>query len=387
MRKIERYIDLTEITKKKSSFLFGPRATGKSFWIRRQLPNAIHVDLLKATQRRNLLNDPSALREIAAAKPEELIVIDEVQLIPELLDEVHSLIEEEDRVFLLTGSSARKLKRQEANMLGGRAKKSEFFPLTWRELSSAGEFELNRYLHIGGLPRVYFSNDPYEELGDYVDTYLDREIKAEAVSRNVYGFEKFLYRSALTQTEILNFSSIANDAQISPPTVRQYYEVLEDTLLGFYLTPWKGKKRKAVQSAKFYLFDLGVQAFLAGIRSLPEQSDLYGRAFESFIVNEVRALCSLRRIRKELCFWRTTHQDEVDLIIGNEFAIEIKSGTRVEKKQTRSLMKLREEGFDGRLVLLSRDPVRRNVEDCELWFWSDFLGMLWESDWSKNPRE
>lgn len=374
---INRYLQLAELTSSKSVFLFGPRSTGKSFWIKEQLKDTIYIDLLKSSERRRYIENPSILKEVANAHPNGLITIDEIQLIPELLDEVHSLIEETNCRFLLTGSSARKIKRSGGNMLGGRAKKASFFPLTWMELKASDNFNLDRYLLYGGIPRIYLSSEPEEELSDYVDTYLDQEIKAEAVSRNIIGFEKFLQRMALSSGEVLNYSKVASDSQISPPTVRQYIEVLVDTLLGFYLPPWQGSKRKAIQSSKFYLFDLGVMWFLNQISSIPEKSDLYGKAFESFIIQEVFAMNSYRRLRKKLYFWRTTHQDEVDLIIDNDFAIEIKSSIKATAKHCRGLKKIQEEGFTGRLILISKDPIRRKVENVELWYWEDFLEFIW----------
>lgn len=374
---INRYIQLPELARKKSAFLFGPRSTGKSFWIKHQLGDCPCIDLLKASERRRYIADPSLIRQVSSAYPGSLIVIDEIQLIPELLDEIHSIIEETGSRFLLTGSSARKLKRSGANMLGGRARIASLFPLTWKELKDENQFDLHRYLLYGGIPRIYLSDEPEEELSDYVDTYLDHEIKAEAVSRNILGFERFFQRAALSSGEVLNYSKIASDAQLSPPTVRQYFQVLEDTLLGFYLRPWKGSKRKAIQSAKFYLFDLGVRWFLTQVKSLPEQSNLFGLAFESFIIQEIHALYSYKRVRKNIFFWRTTHQDEVDLIVDNDFAIEIKACHKATAKHYRSLKKIKDDGFKGRLVLLSQDPIRRNHDEIELWFWEDFLNRLW----------
>lgn len=374
---IPRYLQLEELTARKSAMLFGPRSTGKSFWIRRQLPDCVYIDLLKSVERRRYVDDPSFLAQVVHGNPGRLVVIDEIQLIPELLDEVHSLIEETGARFLVTGSSARKLKRSGANMLGGRARRANLHPLCWWELKRENQFDLGRYLMYGGIPRVYLSEEPIEELSDYVDTYLDQEIKAEAVSRNILGFERFFQRAALCSGEEVNYSNIASDAQLSGPTVRQYYEVLEDTLLGFFLTPWKGSKRKAVQRTKFYLFDLGVVNFLSRIESLPEQSNLFGRAFESFIVQEMMALCSYKRKRRNLHFWRTTTQDEVDLIIGDDFAIEIKSTTRVTAKHCRSLAKIKDDGFCGTRVLISRDPVKRDIDGVEAWPFEAFLEHMW----------
>ena len=380
---IKRKLQLANFIKHKSGFLFGPRSTGKSFLIKHTLSEFPYIDLLKASDRRRYIADPSLLREVAQANPKKLIIIDEIQLVPELLDEVHSLIEETDCRFLLTGSSARKLKRSHANMLGGRARRADFFPLTWKELRDANQFDLNRYLLYGGIPRIYLSDSPEEELSDYVDTYLDQEIKAEAVSRNIHGFEQFFQSAAHTSGQVLNYSKIASGAQISGPTVRQYYEILEDTLLGFYLRPWKGPKRKAIQSSKFYLFDLGIKWFLAQVKSLPEKSDLFGNAFEAFIVQEIVALCSYRRLRHRLYFWRTTYQDEVDLIIGDKFAIEIKSTRKATHQHCSGLIKIKEEGFSGRRILLSRDTINRTLDDgTEMRYWEDFLEEVWTSSLS-----
>lgn len=372
-------MNLEELVRRKSAFLFGPRSTGKSFWIRHELSEHPYINLLRAIERRRYLSDPSLLEQVARTHSGSLIIIDEIQLVPELLDEVHDIIERSDCRFLLAGSSARKLKRSGANMLGGRARQARMHPLTWRELESEGIFELDRYLQFGGLPSIYLSDEPEEELSDYVDTYLDQEIKAEAVSRNISGFESFFARAAMASGEVLNYSRVASDAQLSPPTVRSYYEVLEDTFLGFHLTPWKGPKRKAIQSSKFYIFDVGLAWFLAGVSALPPQSDLFGRAFESFIVQEIHALNSYRRLRKKLRFWRTTHGDEVDLIAGDDFAIEIKSSRRATEKHIRGLRKIRDEGYPGRLVLVSRDPIRRTDRGVEFWPYEEFLEDLWRS--------
>lgn len=375
---IPRYLQLTEIIAEKSAFLFGPRSTGKSYLIRTQFPNGHIIDLLKAKDRRRFVEDPSLLQDYAKGiDKKEPIIIDEIQIVPELLNEVHTIIETMGHRFLMTGSSARKLKRTNANMLGGRAKKCEFFPLTWKELSSVNQFDLYKFLLYGGIPRVYLSANPGEELSDYVDTYLDQEIKAEAVSRNIIGFERFLNKIALASGETLVYANIASDVQLSPPTVRQYVEVLEDTLLGFCLAPWRSPKRKAIQSARFFLFDLGLRWFLSQVRSLPEQSNLFGDAFEQFIVQEVRACNAYKRMRTQLHFWRTTHGDEVDLIVGDELAIEIKAAKKTSRRDIAGLLKIRDEGFKGRVVLVSRDEICRVQDGVEFLFWEEFLNQLW----------
>ncbi len=182
---------------------------------------------------------------------------------------------------------------------------------------------------------------------------------------------------ALCSGEEVNYSNVASDIQLSGPTVRQYFEVLEDTLLGFFLTPWRGSKRKALQRAKFYLFDLGITHFLTQIESLPEQSNLFGNAFKSFIVLELVTLCSYKRKHKNLYFWRTTTQDEVDLIISD--AIEIISTTKINKKHCRGLAKIKDDGFQGIRVIVSRDPIKRNIDGVEAWPFKAFLKHMWSN--------
>lgn len=378
---LARIIDLKKLTARKSAFLIGPRGTGKSFWIQKSLSKCIYINLLIARERSRFINDPSLLQDVATkATSDCLIVIDEIQLVPDLLNEVHQIIEERQQRFLLTGSSARKLKRADANMLGGRAIKMDMFPLTWKELSEANQFDLERYLLYGGLPRVYLDHYELDELSDYVDTYLDQEIKAEAITRNIQGFQKFLHHVALHSGETLVYTNIASDVQVSSPTVRTYVEVLEDTLIGFSLKPWSSPKRKAIQSSRFYIFDLGLRWFLSEVETIPEQSDLFGRAFEQFIVMEVRARETYLRTRRKLYFWRTTNKDEVDLIIGKEVAVEIKSKTRTSMKDARGLLKIRDEGFSGRLMVISRDEINRKKNDIEFLHWKQFLTDLWNSD-------
>ncbi len=305
------------------------------------------------------------------------IVIDEIQLVPELVEEVHHLIETTDYRFLLTGSSPRKLKIAGANLLGGRARLASFFPLTWHELEAAGSFDFEKYLKFGGMPESYLSDDPTDWLSDYVDGYLDTEIKAEAVTRNLSGFERFLQRVASMSSEVVVLQSLAGDIQLSPPTVRQYLEVLEDTLLGFYLRPWQSPNRKAIQSAKFYFFDLGVQSFLTGIDQIPRSSNLFGRAFEHFIIHEVRTQQSYKRTRNNLFFWRTQRQQEVDLIVGDSFAVEIKASNKTKDRDAKSLKLLKDEGFKGELFLVSLDELDRQKEGVQFLHWKTFFKGLW----------
>ena len=307
-----------------------------------------------------------------------MIVIDEVQKIPEILDEVHNLIEERAYRFLLTGSSARKLKRHHANMLGGRASQSALFPLTWYEIQRQQTFDLERVLRYGSLPRVYLAESPEEELFAYVDLYLKEEIQAEALVRNLPSFTRFLKLAALASSEQINYSNIASDVGLSAKTIRGYYEILADTLLGFELPVWKsGRKRKVSATSKYYLFDCGVIHTLAGTKSIDRNSDLYGRSFEHFLIQEVRAYQSYFRRRWELAYWRTFQGEEVDLIVDDSMAIEIKATQKVGLKDLRGLLKIREEADWKELILVSQDPLDQRLDGIICLNWQSFLQRLW----------
>lgn len=377
---IRRTLDLKQLIQKKSHFLFGPRGTGKSSLIQQQLGNsALIVDLLHSVNYTRLLENPSQLEFMIASVPDKkIIVIDEIQRVPELLNEVHRLIEKTHHNFLLTGSSARKLKKIGINLLAGRARQAELFPLTFHEII---DFDLQRYLQYGGLPMIYLSEEPIEDLEAYVYTYLEQEIKAEAVVQKLPAFSRFLQLSALTSGNTLNFSSIANDAWVSGVTLREYYQILQDTFLGFIVEPWLySTKRKAASTARFYYFDIGVKNKLAGITSLSPKTDLFGLAFEHFIALELRAYLSYTRKKLPLCFWRTTEGYEVDFIIGNEIAVEIKSSEKVSEKHFRGLTYLIEENKLKKYYLVSQDPIPAKYGEITALPWEQFLKQLWDGD-------
>lgn len=377
--KVSRQLNLPQLLEKKSFFLFGPRATGKTFLIREQLTSqALILDLLRSDLYLRLSRSPTELESIITAYgPCSVVVIDEVQKVPQLLDEVHRLIESKGLKFLLTGSSARKLRRGQANLLAGRAWHAALFPLTWAELNTSN-FDLDRYLRYGGLPTVYLSKDPDEELQAYTKTYLYEEIQAEGLVRRLPQFARFLQVAALSSGQMLNFAAIGSDAQVSPTTIREYYYLLEDTLLGFLLPPWtKSKRRKAIATAKFYLFDTGVTHTLAGTEALDRNSDLYGRSFEQWIAMELRAALSYQRARQELTYWRSTHQQEVDFLIGDEIAIEVKASPRVHDRDGKGLLALKEEGIVKRFYLVSQDQQEMAKDDIQRLHWRTFLSRLW----------
>ena len=382
---LERLLNLTDLLTRKSFFLFGPRATGKSTLIKRQLSEtATVIDLLDSRLYLRLLGSPHDLESIIdSGNKTDIVVIDEIQRIPELLNEVHRLIEDKKITFLLTGSSARKLRRGKANLLAGRVWESRMFPLIRNEIT---EFNLDRFLQYGGLPAVYLSNYPDEELDAYVNTYLKEEIMAEGLIRKLPPFSRFLRSIAMANGEMINFTKLANDCQVPPSTVTEYVGLLEDTLVGFLLPAWmESRKRKAVRTAKFYFFDPGVTHMLAGTQALDRNSNLYGKSFEQFIWMEIRAYLSYRRKKKELTYWRSTHGYEVDFLIGRETAIEVKASQKVSDRDIKGLRALEEENIFKNYIIVSQDPINTLNDNFQALYWEKFLDDLWADKFCASP--
>ena len=374
----KRVLDLKTLLSKKSFFLLGPRATGKSTLIKNDLgESAMVIDLLNSRFYLRLLDSPYDLEPIINSRDKEaFVVIDEIQRVPELLHEVHRLIENKKIVFLLTGSSARKLRRGKGNLLAGRAWEARLFPLIRKEIP---EFDLDRYLLYGGLPSVYTSEYPAEELDAYVNTYLKEEIMAEGLIRKLPSFSRFLHAMALSNGEMINFSKLANDCQVPPSTVTGYVGLLEDTLVGFLLPAWTGsKKRKAISTGKFYYFDPGVTNTLAGTEVLDRNSNLYGKSFEQFIGMEIRAYLSYKRKKHELSYWRSVHGYEVDFLIGTDTAVEVKATQKLNKRDFKGLKALEEEKVFKNYILVSQDPVNTKEGDMNALYWETFIKNLWE---------
>jgi uncharacterized protein len=374
----QRNIDLSEVLANKSVLLLGPRSTGKSFYITRQLHNIHYVNLLKSDTYLLLSSDPEELENIVKMHASKTIVIDEIQKLPQLLDVVHRLIEEYGIKFLLTGSSARKLKSSGVNLLAGRAWPASFHPLNYSEIKMGdGSFDLSKMIAYGSLPQVWTSKFPEEELDSYFQTYIDLEIKAEGIIRKIPSFSRFLKTAALSSGEILNYENIASDAQTPASTVREHYMVLEDTLVGFNLDPWvESKKRKAIKTSKFYFFDIGVLNLISGIAPPSDNSSEWGNRFEHFLINEFRCINAYQRRKYKLKYWRSTAGHEVDLLFGDQ-AIEFKSTKHVSAKHFKGLRALKEEKHFKKFILISRDENERQIDGIDCLHYETALQMFW----------
>jgi predicted AAA+ superfamily ATPase len=372
----KRTLDLKKLLEKKSFFLFGPRGTGKTTLLRHTLTNTTVIDLLEVNTYREYLKNPSLISE---QKLKPIVVIDEVQKLPEILDEVHRLIEAEKLTFLLTGSSARKLKRGGANLLAGRAWWAEMFPLTSNEIP---DFDIITYLNRGGLPAVYPRDEYIEELGAYTALYLKEEIQNEALTRKVAQFSEFLDIMALTNGEEISYQSIAGDCGVSPNSIKNYIQILEDTLVAFRLEAFtKTRKRKAISRSKLYFFDIGVTNSLANRGEIKPGSELFGRAFEHFILLEVRAFLSYMRKNIRMCYWRSTSRFEVDMILGNRWGIEINGAASIQDKHLKGLRALKEEGNIQNFAAVSCDRMERKTrDDITIFPWRRFLEKLWNGE-------
>ena len=374
---VERIIPLTRDLQQKSVLLLGPRQTGKSAYIRHQARPSKVYDLLKADVFQRLSARPSLIRE-SLVPGEGLIAIDEIQKLPVLMDEVHVMIEETGQRFLLTGSSARKLKRSHTSLMAGRARTRYLCPLVSVELD---EWDLQRVLEYGMLPPVALSPDPLEDLESYVGTYLREEIQAEAASRKIENFSRFLHFAALWNGEVVNFEAVARDAQVPARTVREYYALLEDTLVGTMLEPLQTTgKRKAISRGKFYFFDVGVVHALTGEFTVPPRTATYGRAFEHFVWQELSAYVKYLARRSKLQFFRDVRGAEVDFVLDGRIAIEVKASTLVHDRQLKGLHAITEQSDFPiqRRIVVCQEPEKRRVSGIELIPYREFLGELWE---------
>lgn len=371
---VARKLDIVSVLRKKSCFLFGPRQCGKTSLVRATLPDAHVFDLLSGNTFTRLARNPNYIDE--TCRDHRPVVIDEIQKLPSLLDEVHRLIEEKGIRFLLTGSSARKLRKGGVNLLGGRARVRNLHPFSAAELGDS--FDLNRALNHGLVPGIWDSDDPQEDLSGYVSLYLEQEIMQEGATRNLPAFSRFLEVAALSSGEQINYQALASDAQIARSTVQEYFKILKDTLLAREVPVWrKGRSRKTVETAKFYLFDTGVTRCLQGRRELAPGTTEYGHAFESWVLHELASYADTFRRDAEIAYWRTRTNLEVDFVVNGEVAIETKTTRNATRDDLKGLRAIGEEGSFRHRILVSGEPRLREVDGIVILPWREFINRLW----------
>ena len=372
-----------ELPRGQSAFLWGPRKTGKSTLLRRRFPLSARFDLLDTRLLLEFTRAPwrlsERIRALDRAQRKQPILIDEVQKVPAILDEVHRLIESEGLCFVLCGSSARKLRRRGANLLGGRAWRCSLHPLTWSEIPG---FDLLRALNHGLVPSHYDSSAPQRALAGYVDDYLKEEVFEEGLTRNAPAFARFFEALSFSHGELVNYSNVARDCGVSSKTVKEYFQILVDTLVGVLVEPFGRRRSRAVitKAPKFYLFDVGVAGHVTGRRIERAAGPEFGRALEHFILMEILAYRSYRERDFPVRFWRTRSGLECDFVLGRdgEVAIEVKGGANVGRRELRGLRAFAEEHRPREaIVVCNEGAVRRTGDGVWVLPWEEFLGRLW----------
>jgi predicted AAA+ superfamily ATPase len=371
---------------KQSTFLWGPRKTGKSTFLKKQFPHSLVYDFLKTDLFFELTKNPALFREQLLAEKKEVleypVILDEVQKVPQVLDEVHWLIENTDLRFILCGSSARKLKRGQANLLGGRAWRYEMFPLTSREIG-IDETLLLRVLNHGMIPVHYLHDNYQKSLQAYVRDYLKEEVFHEGLTRNIPAFSRFFDAMAYSHGQLTNYSNIARECGVSSKTVKEYYQILIDTLLGTMVEPFKKRQERNVigQAPKFYLFDVGVAGALTKRKIQEEKGELFGQAFEHFILMELSAHSSYSEVNYDINFWRTKSGLEVDFILGRgEVAIEVKGSSRIDNRDFNALGTFIEEYSPRKAFMVCNEKTKRIHKGITVIPWREFLQSLWAGE-------
>lgn len=362
-------------------FLWGPRQTGKSTLLRATYPEALWIDLLKSEEFRRYLEEPEHLRrriEATSAKP-VFVVIDEVQKVPGLLDEAHWLHENRGVRFALCGSSARKVRRGHANLMGGRALRFQLEGLVSAELGAS--FDLERMLNHGTLPRIHLSENHEAYLAAYVADYLKEEVAAEGLVRNLPAFSEFLNVAALSDAELVNFSTIARDCGVSSQTIKGYFDILADTMLGHWLPAWRKRpKRRVIGAPKFYFADVGVAGHLAKRGQVKAGSELFGKALENYLFHELRAWNQCREARATFSYWRLASGIEVDFVVNDmQVAVEVKATRKATADHLKSLRHLRQDHPEvGRRILVCLEEIAwRSDDGIDVLPVGEFLRRLW----------
>ena len=375
----ELVLDLPE---RQSAFLWGPRKTGKSTLLAARFPDSARFDLLETRTFVEFTREPWLFAErvlaLDAAQRARPIVVDEVQKVPALLDEAHRLIERHGLAFVLCGSSARKLKRGGANLLGGRAWRFELRPLAWPEVPG---LDLLRALSRGLVPQHYDAAQHRRALAGYVDDYLKEEVFAEGLTRNAAAFARFFDALGFCHGQVLNFASVARDCGVDAKTVREYFQILVDTLLGVFVEPFARRRSRAVlvRAPKFYLFDVGVAGHLSGRRLDRAAGPAFGQALEHYVLMEILAFRSYREREVPVRYWRTKSGLEVDFVLGREgdAAIEVKGTRRVRPDDLKGIRAFCEEHRPRRAVVVSNDPAPRRAGGVDVLPWRTFFERLW----------
>lgn len=361
-------------------FLFGGRQTGKSTLLKERFPKAVYIDLLKSDVRNRFKQHPEEFREsLLRYPPETLVIVDEIQKVPDLLDEVHWLMVEKGLWFILSGSSARKIKKSGANNLGGRAIPETLFPLVSAEIP---DFDLERAVQNGMIPRHYAVANARNRMRAYIDLYLKEEIIEEALVQNADEFVRFMEVAAIMDGEILNYENVASDCEVSANTVKAYYKILVDTLLGFEVPAYrKVIKRKLYKAPRFYYFDVGIANHLTKRYHLAPRTPEYGHAFEHLIMQEIAAYLGYTNSDEELTYWHTYENLEVDAVIGDaRVAIEIKSKEHIDHDDKKGVTEFAKEHPDTRQIIVSRDRISRRSGDVDLYYVTDFFKDLWAGE-------
>lgn len=366
-----------------TAFLWGARQTGKSTLLKSVFPHSVYIDLLLSSEFERLTRNPSLLRErIEALNPQEPVIIDEIQRIPALLNEIHWLITNRNFRFIMSGSSPRKIIRSGANLLGGRAFRYELYPLIYPEIP---DFSLLRALNHGLLPRHYLSPKPGRMISAYIGSYLQDEIVAEARIRNIGSFSQFLEKAAFSNGEMVNYTNIAAECGVSAPTVKEYFQILEDTLIGKFVPAFqKRPKRRVILAPKFYYFDLGIANYLLKRGEIKEGSEAFGSAFEHFIFHEISAHSEYSDLHYSVSYWRTASQLEVDFILGDhEVVVEVKASDYVLPRHIKGLKAFSEEYNVKKQIVVSNDPYPRKINEITILPWNVFIEQLWAGELMK----
>ena len=363
-----------------SIFLWGARQVGKTTLLEQLYPTARYYDLLQAREFERFLRRPSLLsEELESMNEGDVVIIDEIQKVPQLLDEIHSLIHRKKIRFIMSGSSPRKLVRSGANLLGGRALKKTLFPLVSSEIP---DFNLTKAVNNGLIPRHYMINNPWERFRAYIGVYLNEEIREEALSRNLKSFSRFLEVAAMSNGEMIVYKNIAQDCGIDHRTVKDYFEILQDTLIGYLIPGFTATiKRRAILAPKFYFFDVGIANYLLNRKNITPGTEIFGHSFEHLIIQELIAYLGYSQSSENLTYWRTGSGYEVDAIIGNgRIAIEIKSTDEVKSRHLKGLKAFQEDFPAVRSIIVSLDKYPRVMNGVEIIPAEQFLKALWNSE-------